>query len=78
MLLSELQVGDTGVIKSMSNLDTQFMNRLMDLGIYEDAKILLINTMAFGKMFIVEVDDVEICIRRSDAERIELIWDFYY
>jgi ferrous iron transport protein A len=73
MLLSELQVGETGIVKDMGNLNTQFKNRLMDMGIYRDAKISLINTMAFGKMFIVEVDDVEICIRRSDAERIELI-----
>jgi len=73
MLLSELVVGQTGVVKSMSGLENQFKNRLMDMGIYNNAAISLINTMAFGKMLIVEVDDVEICIRRSDAERIELI-----
>ncbi len=73
MLLSELVVGQTGTIKSMSGLENQFKNRLMDMGIYNNATISLINTMAFGKMLIVEVDDVEICIRRSDAERIELI-----
>lgn len=73
MLLSELNIGETGTVKNMGNLETQFKNRLMDIGIYEQANITLINTMAFGKMLIVEVDDVEICIRRSDAERIELV-----
>ena len=73
MLLSELQIGDTSVVKDMNNLDQHFKNRLMDIGIYVDAVITLINKMAFGKMLIVEIDDVEICIRRSDAERIELI-----
>lgn len=73
MLLNELKIGEIGIVKDMSKLNEQFKNRLMDIGIYEEAEVLLMNTMAFGKMLIVEIDDVEICIRRSDAERIELI-----
>ena len=73
MLLSELEIGMSATVENMSALEVHFKNRLMDMGIYREASITLINTMAFGKMLIVEIDDVEICIRRSDAERIEII-----
>ena len=73
MLLSELKIGETVTIKNMMKLDKSFRDRLMDIGIYEDAIITLVNTMTFGKMLIVEVDDVEICIRKTDAERIDVI-----
>ncbi|XMB87412.1 FeoA family protein [Mycoplasmatota bacterium WC44] len=73
MLLNELKIGDTATITDMSKLEKSFRNRLMDIGLYQEAVVTLVNTMSFGKMLIVEVDDVEICIRKSDAERILVI-----
>ncbi|QVK20076.1 ferrous iron transport protein A [Mycoplasmatota bacterium] len=72
MLLSDLEIGESAVISDMSKIDKSFRNRLMDIGIYRGARVLLVNKMSFGKMLVVEVDDVEICIRRTDAERIEV------
>ncbi|XMB66252.1 FeoA family protein [Mycoplasmatota bacterium zrk1] len=72
MLLSDLEIGENAIISDMSKIDKSFRNRLMDIGIYRDARVLLVSKMSFGKMLVVEVDDVEICIRRTDAERIEV------
>lgn len=73
MRLSEMKIKEVMTIKDMSNLDSSFLHRLMDMGIYPGAEITVVNKMARGKMLVVEVDDVEICIRKIDAERIELI-----
>ncbi len=71
MQLSELEIGDTTTICSMDKIETKFRNRLMDIGVYEGADVTVVNKMAFGKMIVIEVDDVEVCIRKSDAKRID-------
>lgn len=72
MVLSELKIKEEGIIKDMSKLDKSFVHRLIDMGVYPEAKVQVVNVMARGKMLVIEIDDVEICIRKIDAERIVL------
>jgi ferrous iron transport protein A len=44
----------------------------MDLGIYEGAHVILLNKLSFGRLFLVEVDDIELCLRQQDASLIEV------
>jgi ferrous iron transport protein A len=44
----------------------------MDVGIYESAEVTVLNILAMGRLYLIEVDDIEICIRREDALLIEV------
>ena len=65
-------------IISFNNLESGFTKRLMDLGIYESARVTLLNKLSFGNLFLIEVDDIEICLRKEDAMKIEVqLWFIY-
>lgn len=72
MNITDLKRNDKATIVSLRNIDKRFMERLMDLGIYDSAPVILLNTLAYDNLYIIEVDDVEICLRKEDALNIEV------
>lgn len=70
--ITDLEKMDTAEVISFDGLDPVFVRRLMDLGIYQSARITVLNKLSFDRLFLLEVDNVEICIRRDDAEKIEV------
>ena len=72
MNLTLMKRGDTAIVQSFQALPKQYVERLMDVGIYESAEVTLLNILAMGRLFLLEVDDIEICIRKEDAALIEV------
>ena len=72
MNLTELKKRDKATVLSLLKLDKKFTERLMDVGIYQSAEVTLLNVIAMGRLYLIEVDDIEICIRREDALLIEV------
>jgi len=73
MNITDLQKGETAIVVSLKKINLDFMKRLLDLGIYENARVLLLNKLSFNRLYLVEVDDIEICLRKEDASLIEVI-----
>lgn len=72
MQLHELIEGQVTQVKSFSALDQKMQNRLMDMGLYEGATLSLIRKINKGKLILVEVDGVCLCMRQSTASAIEV------
>ena len=72
MNLTLMKRGDQAKVQSFERLPKSYIERLMDVGIYESAEVTLLNILAMGRLFLLEVDDIEICIRKEDAELIEV------
>lgn len=72
MNITDLNREEKAIIVSLKNVEKRFMERLMDLGIYESARVILLNKLAFDKLYLIEVDDIEICLRKEDALNIEV------
>lgn len=66
----EMIVGSKGLIVDMKLVDKNTRHRFMDLGIAPYSKITLLKKVNFNNLYIIEVDDVEICIRKKDAKNI--------
>lgn len=72
MNITDLKREDKAIIVSLRNVEKRFMERLMDLGIYESARVTLLNVLAYDNLYLLEVDDIEICLRKEDALNIEV------
>ncbi len=72
MNITDLKKQEKAKIVSLKKFEKQFMDRLMDLGVYESAEVTLLNILAFDKLYLLEVDDIEICLRKEDALNIEV------
>ncbi len=72
MNITDLKKQEKAKIVSLKKFGKQFMDRLMDVGIYESAEVTLLNILAFDKLYLLEVDDIEICLRKEDALNIEV------
>lgn len=72
MNITEMRIKEEGVIKSINDIEISFRKRLMDLGVYDGADVILLNVLSFGQLYLIEVDDVEICLRKEDALLIEV------
>lgn len=72
MNITDLKRDDEAVIVSLKKIEKRFMERLMDLGIYESASVTLLNILAYDNLYLIEVDDIEICLRKEDALNIEV------
>ncbi|KFZ26114.1 MAG: FeoA domain protein [Candidatus Izimaplasma bacterium HR2] len=72
MNITDLDRKEVAKIISLSNIDKSFTKRLMDLGIYESATVVMLNKLSSNRLYIIEVDDIEICLRKEDAEKIEV------
>jgi len=72
MNITDLKRDEKATIVSLQNLRKNFYLRLMDLGIYEKAEVTLLKKLSFDRLYLLEVDDIEICIRKDDALKIEV------
>lgn len=72
MNITNLKKQQKAKVISLKKLDKKYTERLMDVGIYESAEVTLLNVIAMGRLFLIEVDDIEICIRREHAVLIEV------
>lgn len=72
MNITDLKREETAKIVSLSKIDQIFNKRLMDLGIYESAIVVMLNKLSSNRLYVIEVDDIEICLRKEDAEMIEV------
>ena len=72
MNITDLDRKEVAKIISLRNIEKSFTKRLMDLGIYESATVVMLNKLSSNRLYIIEVDDIEICLRKEDAEKIEV------
>lgn len=72
MNITDMKREEKASVLSLRNLDKKYTERLMDVGIYESAEVTLLNKLAMGRLYLLEVDDIEICIRYEDALLIEV------
>ena len=72
MNITDLKREEKAIILSLKNIDKRFMDRLMDVGIYESARVTLLNILSYDNLYLIEVDDIEICLRKEDALNIEV------
>ncbi len=72
MNVTDLNREEIAKIVSLGKIDKLFTKRLMDLGIYESATVVMLNKLSSNRLYIIEVDDIEICLRKEDAEMIEV------
>jgi Fe2+ transport system protein FeoA len=70
--ITNLEKKETAEVISFDGLDPIFVRRLMDLGIYQSARITLLNKLSFNRLYLLDVDNVERCIRRDAALKIEV------
>ena len=78
MNITDLKKDDQATIISLKNIEKQFMERLMDVGIYMEARVTLLKTLSIDRLYLLEVDDIEICLRKEDALNIEVKKWFIY
>ena len=72
MNITDLNKDEQAVIVSLRKIEKRFMERLMDLGIYESARVTLLKKLSIDRLYLIEVDDIEICLRKEDALNIEV------
>ena len=72
MNITDLKREETATIVSLGKMDKTFNKRLMDLGIYESASVVMLDKLSSNRLYVIEVDDIEICLRKEDAEMIEV------
>ncbi|NLG81940.1 MAG: ferrous iron transport protein A [Bacilli bacterium] len=68
--IADLALGEVAKIKNMDQLPLRLRNRYLDLGIAPGAYVKLINKVNFNRLYIIDIDDVELCLRKSDAQKI--------
>ena len=79
MNITDMNKDDQATIVSLRKIEKQFMERLMDVGIYEQARVTLLKKLAIDRLYLIEVDDIEICLRKEDALKIEVKkWSIYW
>ncbi len=72
MNITDLEKDEKAIIISLQSLNKTFYLRLMDLGIYEKAEVTLLKKLSFDRLYLLEVDGVEICLRKDAALKIEV------
>lgn len=72
MTIIDMKIKEKAQVISLRNLEKRYTERLMDVGIYESCEVTLLNVIAMGRLYLLEVDDIEICIRHEDASKIEV------
>lgn len=70
-VLSELNVGETGVVVSL-NLPEAVQNHLMHMGFVPDARVTALRRAPAGDPTVYQVDGMEIALRRETAEAIRI------
>ncbi|HEY8436777.1 MAG TPA: FeoA family protein [Haloplasmataceae bacterium] len=68
--LEQMEVGETGRILALNMVNKETCHRMLDIGIAPNAEVEVIHTLYGKALFIIDVDDVEVCIRREAARYI--------
>ncbi len=71
MVLSDLIVGESGIIKEFKN-EQRLVLRLNAIGLTENAKVTLIRIAPFGDPIEIKVRDFYLAIRKEQADKIIL------
>lgn len=69
----DMEIGEVRTIINLNKFNKRKYERFLDLGIAPNANVKLIKKISFNRLYIIEVDDVEICIRNKDAKNILVI-----
>ncbi len=72
MKLSELKVGEVGIIKKI-NAKEPLKSRLLSFGITRNQKIKILEHTLAKNTFEIEVNNTKIALREEEAEQIEVI-----
>lgn len=72
MKLSELKVGEVGIIKKI-NAKEPLKSRLLSFGITRNQKIKILEHTLAKNTFEIEVNNTKIALREEEAEQIEII-----
>lgn len=70
--LSELAIGEEGVIASIDNSGVAAL-RLMEMGMTPGCAVKLVGTAPFGDPLEVEIRGYHLSLRRTEAELVELV-----
>lgn len=70
--LSELAIGEEGVIASIDNSGVAAV-RLMEMGMTPGCEVKLVGTAPFGDPLEVEIRGYHLSLRRTEAELVELV-----
>jgi ferrous iron transport protein A len=70
-VLSELHVGESGVVVSL-NLPEAVQSQLMHMGFVPDARVIALRRAPAGDPTVYEVDGIEIALRRETAKSIHM------
>lgn len=72
MKLSELKVGEVGIIKKI-NAKEPLKSRLLSFGITRNQKIKILEHTLAKNTFEIEINNTKIALREEEAEQIEVI-----
>lgn len=72
MVASELKINQQAIIKKL-NLKVSDRRRCFNMGIYEGMNIALIKKAPFKDPYLFTVNGNEICMRKADADCIEVV-----
>ena len=72
MKLSELKVGEVGIIKKV-NAKEPLKSRLFSFEIVKDQKVKILNYTLAKNTFEIEVNNIKVALREEEASQIEVI-----
>lgn len=70
--LSELQVGQIGIVTKLNILDKSIKRHLLDMGITRGVKITIKKIAPMGDPIDICLRDYELCLRKADLRQIEV------
>ena len=72
MTLKDLSVGQSGIIKRVHTTGA-LKQRFMDMGITKGTEVKVIKIAPLGDPFEIEIRGYNLSVRKSDAEKIEIM-----
>ncbi len=72
MNISELKVNEVKMVTETAKLGEELSHMFRQRGLHIGAKVELKRKIYKGKLLIIEANQVELCIRKIDAEKIEV------
>lgn len=73
MYLVDLEKGRQATICAFEGMSESFSRRLYDMGISIGSTVLMLDILSFGRLFLISVDDVDFCLRKTEAAKIAIV-----
>jgi len=70
--LATMKKGECAIITEFTDLSESFSRRLYDVGISVGSEVRLLSILNFGQLFYISIDDVDLCIRKQEAQKIKI------